>query len=183
MYRNVFKLHLRAHLCPYLAPGGDLCVCEIVSMKLMFWGVVIHLTIFLPTTYSLAAGIAGGWHLLPECGWCGRDLWTKKRPVGVRDRCLGLQCCALSQLCTEPNLLWYPVCVPPPSPGVSGKTMREVTHLPDGRCLSGTLCSALRRDPYERMVLVSYMMSCIGPLSAGFPTSFSTAEGIRGMWR
>lgn len=38
----------------------------------------IHLPILLPTTYCLAAGIAGGWQLLPECGWCGRDLRTKR---------------------------------------------------------------------------------------------------------
>lgn len=53
---------------------------------------LIHLPILLSTTYCLAAGIAGGWHLLTERGCCRRDLWAKKRPVGVRDRCLGLQC-------------------------------------------------------------------------------------------
>lgn len=58
---------------------------------------LIHLPILLSTTYCLAAGIAGGWHLLTERGCCRRDLWAKKRPVGVRDRCLGLQCWAPSQ--------------------------------------------------------------------------------------
>lgn len=83
-------------LCPYLALEGDLCVCETV---VCVWDVVVFHTpaIWLSTTYCLAAGIAGGWHLLLECCWCGRDLWIKKRPVGVRGRCLGLQCCALIQ--------------------------------------------------------------------------------------
>lgn len=64
------------------------CVCEAdfcFGVPLYF----IYRPILLPTTHCLAAGIAGGWHLLPEPGWCGTDLWAKKRPVGVRDRCLG----------------------------------------------------------------------------------------------
>lgn len=47
------------------APGGDLLY---VSVRLWFEVLlyVIHLPILLPTTYCLAAGIAGGWHLLSE---------------------------------------------------------------------------------------------------------------------
>lgn len=68
----------------------------------------IHLPILQPTTYCLAAGVAGGWHFLLEYIWCGRDLWTRKRPVGVRDRCRGLQCCALSQKLCVIYFMWTP---------------------------------------------------------------------------
>lgn len=66
----------------------------------------IHLPILLPTIRCLAAAIAGGWHFLPARSWCWKDLWTKKRPVGVRDRCRGL-----TVLRTESNLEWFTVCL------------------------------------------------------------------------
>lgn len=122
-------------LCPHLAPGGDLRVCGLCFEVLLYF---IHLPILLPTSYCLAAGIAGGWHLLPGCSWCGRDLWTTRRPVGVRDRCRGLQCCTLSQILCD---ILY----------VSTTFAKRQNYVGSGispwwLCLSGTVCYAPGRD-------------------------------------
>lgn len=90
--RTVYKWHKRSFPLSIQRP---VCLWDCgLRFELLLYS---HLPTLHPTTYCLAAGIAGGWHLLPEWGWRERDLWTKKRPVGVRDRCLGLQCCTLSQ--------------------------------------------------------------------------------------
>ncbi len=95
---NVYKWHSRSLPVSLLRTRrrpACLWDCGLCFEVLLYF---IHLPILLPTSYCLAAGIAGGWHLQPECSWCGRDLWTMRRPVGVRDRCRDLQCCTLSQI-------------------------------------------------------------------------------------
>lgn len=117
----------------------------------------IHLPILLPTIRCLAAAIAGGWHFLPARSWCWKDLWTKKRPVGVRDRCRGLQYCAPSQTLSD---LPY-VC----TTFAEGKTTWEVACLPDGWCVSVAVHTGGRpvgmKDWHFR------------PMSTGFPTTFN----------
>lgn len=120
--------------CPY----GDLRVSEtaVCGFELLLYS---HLPTLHPTTYCLAAGIAGGWHLLPERGWCGRDLWTEHRPVGVwetdaeaHSAAHWVKPCVISFMLSPPLL--------------RGNTTWEVAYLLDGWYVSGTVFCALGTD-------------------------------------
>lgn len=107
---------------------------------LVFWSVVVlHTPAYFPFHHLLF----GSW----ESWWVASSAWVRlmwKRPMDQEETCgCERQMPGRTVLRTESNLAVYTVCAPPPLP--RGKTTWEVAYLPDGWCVSGTICSVLGR--------------------------------------